>query len=103
MWELKEIKYVKGLIHSTRQEPGIISDINKGFASLAKATKCNVLPVGIIGTEVAKRIPFSGNIIVKIGEVIPYSDDIDSMIEQWGKSLESLTGFEYRSSVQQKD
>lgn len=97
---IKETDWVLGIFpQGTRQEPGVISDITKGFASLAKATKCDILPVGIVGTEVARRIPFSGKIIVRIGEVIPYSDDIDSMIEKWGNSVANLTGYEYKGIV----
>ena len=93
---IKQTDWVLGIFpQGTRQEPGIISDITKGFASIAKTTKCDVLPIGITGTEVAKRIPFSGKIIVKIGEVIPYTDDIDKMISTWGESIEKLTGFKY--------
>ena len=98
---IKKTDWVLGIFpQGTRQEPGVISDITKGFASLAKATKCNILPVGIIGTEVAKRIPFSGKIIVRIGKVIPYSDNIDEMVEQWGNAVAELTGYEYKRAVQ---
>lgn len=97
---IKETDWVLGIFpQGTRQEPGVISDITKGFASLAKATKCDILPVGIVGTEIAKRIPFSGKIIVRIGEVIPYSDDIDSMIKKWGEAVANLTGYEYKDTI----
>ena len=79
----------------TRQLDGEIKNITKGFASIAKSTKCGILPVGIVGTEVAKRIPFSGKIIVKIGEVIPYSENIDEMVQKWGMAVQELTGFKY--------
>lgn len=93
---IKKTGWALGIFpQGTRQEPGTISNITKGFASLARTTKCGILPVGIIGTQVAKRIPFSGKIIVKIGEIIPYSDDVDDMVEKWGKRLEELTGFKY--------
>lgn len=79
----------------TRCKPGTISGITKGFASLAKATKCGILPVGIIGTHEVKRLPFSGKIIVRIGKLIPYSDDVDHMVLEWIKAIQELTGFEY--------
>lgn len=82
----------------TRCAPGIISNINKGFASIAKATKCGILPVGITGTEKATHIPFSGNIVVKIGELIPYNENVDEMVSQWIKAIEELTGFKYMDS-----
>ena len=63
-----------------RQEPGVISDITKGFASLAKTTKCGILPVGITGTQEARHIPFTGKIIVRIGKLIPYSENVEEMV-----------------------
>ena len=94
---IKKTDWVFGIFpQGTRQEPGIISDITKGFASLARTTKCGVLPVGIIGTEKAKYLPFSGKIIIKIGEIIPYSENVDEVIEKWIQSIQELTGFEYK-------
>lgn len=93
---LKQTGWVLGIFpQGTRQEPGEISNITKGFASLAKSTKCGILPVGIVGTNEVKRIPFTGKIIVKIGEVIPYSDNVDDMVAKWGEAIENLTGFKY--------
>ena len=77
----------------TRQTPGIISNVTKGFASLAKTTKCGILPIGITGTHVAKYLPFSGNITVKIGELIPYSENVEEMVEKWISEIQKLTGF----------
>ena len=97
---IKKTGWVLGIFpQGTRQEPGCVSNITKGFASIARTTKCGILPVGIIGTQEAKRIPFSGKIIVKIGELIPYSDDVDEMVEQWGNSIAKLTGFRYEPAV----
>ena len=93
---IKKTNWVLGIFpQGTRQEPGKISNITKGFASLAKSTKCGILPVGIIGTQEAKRIPFSGKIVVKIGELIPYSDNVDDMVAQWIEAIQKLTGFKY--------
>ena len=93
---LKETGWVLGIFpQGTRQEPGEISNITKGFASLAKSTKCGILPVGIVGTNEVKRLPFTGKIIVKIGQVIPYSNDVEDMVDKWGKAIEDLTGFKY--------
>jgi 1-acyl-sn-glycerol-3-phosphate acyltransferase len=94
--EIKHSDWVLGIFpQGTRQEPGEISNITKGFAGLARVTKCNILPVGIIGTQEVRRIPFSGQVIVKIGEIIPYSDDVDDMVAKWASAIEGLTGFKY--------
>ena len=93
---IKKTNWVLGIFpQGTRQLDGEIKNITKGFASIAKSNKCGILPVGIIGTDEVKRIPFSGKIIVKIGELIPYSENLDEMIEAWGNKIQSLTGFRY--------
>ena len=98
---IKNTKWVLGIFpQGTRQLDGEIKNITKGFANIAKINKCGILPIGITGTEVARRIPFSGKIVVKIGEIIPYSDNIDEMVQKWGESIQNLTGFKYIPNVQ---
>lgn len=93
---IKKTGWVLGIFpQGTRQNPGEISNVTKGFASLAKSTKCGILPIGITGTQEAKRIPFSGKIVVKIGKLIPYTDDVNAMVDAWGNSIQELTGFKY--------
>lgn len=93
---LKKTNWVLALFpQGTRQAPGEISDVKKGFASLAKTTKCGILPIGITGTEEIHRWPFTGKIVVKIGKLIPCSNDVDGMVQQWGNAIEELTGYKY--------
>ena len=93
---IKQTGWVLGIFpQGTRQEAGKITNITKGFASLAKKTKCGIIPIGIVGTQEVKRFPFTGKITVKIGEMIPYTDDIQEIVEKWGKAIEELTGFDY--------
>ena len=93
---IKSTGWVLGISpQGTRQLDGEIKNVAKGFAAIAKSTKCGILPVGITGTEETKRIPFTGKIVVNIGEVIPYSNNIDEMVNAWGKSIEKLTGYKY--------
>lgn len=97
---IRKTEWVFGIFpQGRRQEPGTISGITKGFASLAKTTKCGILPVGIIGTEEARYMPFSGKIIIKIGKLIPYSDNVDEMVEKWTDSVQELTGFKVEKLV----
>lgn len=89
-------RWVLGLFpQGTREKGNEIHKITKGFVGLAKATKCNILPVGIIGTDKPKKVPFTGKIIVKIGPIIEYSDDSEEMFEKWVKAIQELTGFKY--------
>lgn len=89
-------KWVLGLFpQGTREKGNEICNVTKGFVGLAKATKCNILPIGIIGTDKPKVIPFTGKIIVKIGPLIELSDDSDDMFNKWVESIQNLTGFKY--------
>ena len=97
---IRKTEWVFGIFpQGTRQAPGEISGITKGFASLAKTTKCGILPVGIIGSQESRFIPFSGKIIIRIGEIIPYSDNVDEMVEKWVEAIQKLTGFTYKAPV----
>lgn len=93
---IKKSSWVFGIFpQGTRGEPGTISNISKGFAGLAKITKCSVLPVGLTGTNEVKRLPFSGRIVVKIGKPILYSDDTNKVVSEWIEQIQKLTGFKY--------
>ncbi|MGN1125052.1 MAG: lysophospholipid acyltransferase family protein [Candidatus Gastranaerophilaceae bacterium] len=94
--EVRNTNWILGLFpQGTRAKSGTIENIHKGFAGLARATKCGILPIGIIGSENKTWCPFKGNITVKIGEVIPYNEDLDAVIEAWANSIQELTGFKY--------
>ena len=93
---IKKTNWVLGLFpQGTRGEYGVIKNVSKGFASLAKVTKCGILPIGILGTQEKKKWPFTGKIIVNIGELIPYTDNMDEMVQNWIAAVEKLTGFKY--------
>ncbi len=95
-YEVKNTNWILGLFpQGTRAKSGTIENVHKGFAGIAKATKCNILPIGIVGSENMTWCPFKGNITVKIGELIPYSDDAEEVMKQWALAIEQLTGFTY--------
>lgn len=97
--------WVLGLFpQGTREKGNEIHHVTRGFLGLAKATKCNILPIGIIGTDKPTKIPFTGKIVVKIGKVIELTDNQDEMFDKWIKSIEDLTGFKYvPESVAEKE
>lgn len=93
---IKESNWVLGMFpQGTRGVPGEIKGVTKGFAGLAKLTKCNILPVGIIGSNEVKRWPFTGKIIVNIGKIIPYNKDPEIVRQKWIQEIQELTGFTY--------
>lgn len=94
--EIKKSKWVLGIFpQGTRQKPGTIENVTKGFAGVARLMKCSVLPVGIVGTEKATHIPFSGKVIVRIGKPIPYEKDTDIVMKKWIDQIQELTGYKY--------
>ena len=96
---MKDTEWVLGLFpQGKRCEPGEIRDITNGFVNLAKLTKCDILPVGIVGTNEFKFLPFSGQIVVKIGKPISYEGDTDEIVKKWIMAIEDLTGFKYVES-----
>ena len=93
---IKNTNWMLGLFpQGTRDSSQKVERITKGFASFAKATKTGILTVAIIGTDKKPQWPFSPKLTVKIGKVIPYSDDIDDMMQQWCTSISTMTGKEY--------
>ena len=94
--QIKKTGWVLGIFpQGTRQDAGKITNVTKGFANLARKTKCGILPIGIIGTDKKAKFPFTGKIIVKIGKLIPYSDNVQEMVDKWGQAVQELTGYEY--------
>lgn len=89
-------KWVLGIFpQGTREKGTKITHVTKGFVGLAKATKCNILPIGIIGTDKPTKIPFTGKIVVRIGPIIELSDNSDEMFNKWVDAIQNLTGFKY--------
>ena len=96
--QIKDSNWVLGIFpQGTRGVPGEIKGVTKGFAGLAKLTKCDVLPVGIIGSNEVKRIPFTGKIIINIGKPIHYDSTTDEIRDEWISQITNLTGFNYVS------
>ncbi len=101
---IKDSNWVLGMFpQGTRGVPGEIKGVTKGFAGLAKLTKCDILPVGIIGSNEVKRWPFTGKIIVNIGKPIPYNKNTDIVKEKWIEEIQKLTGFKYIEDEQPVD
>lgn len=93
---IKDSNWVLGIFpQGTRGIPGEIRGVTSGFAGIAKLTKCNILPVGILGTEKVKHLPFTGKIIINIGEIIPYDKNTELVKEKWIEQIQKLTGYKY--------
>ena len=88
---LKETGWAFGIFpQGKREKEGDMTIVNKGFAIFAKILKCAILPVAITGVEKDQRKFFKGNLKVKIGEPIPYNENVEEMIETWSKKIAQL-------------
>lgn len=75
-----------------RRRNGKLNKINKGYITLAKLTKTDILPVGIIGADKTARWPLQGNITVNIGTPISYDKEADEIMEEWKSQICDLAG-----------
>ena len=80
-----------------------IEFINKGFAILAKQTKTDILPVAITGCESEEIHLFKGRIKVFIGEPISYNQDIEDIIEEWGKKVAQMVDYKYERQYEEQE
>lgn len=78
----------------TRVRTGKLGEIHKGFGYLAKATKSEILPMGIVIKR--GKCPIWGKLIVNIGKPIPVPSSPEEAVKQWGEAISKLTGLIYQ-------
>ncbi len=86
----------------TRDKIGKITTVNPGFAYLARMAKADILPVSITGTDKIFRVPFSGNIIIKIGKPFSPSKELSDTMEEWCNAIAELGDFTVEESAKAK-
>lgn len=99
---VKDIMKAKGWNLCIFPQGGIFRDrklqkINRGFVVIAKMSKIDILPISIVGSEKYNWIPFKGRIRVKIGKPISYELDDQQIIDEWGRQVSEMSGYEYIS------
>ena len=80
-----------------------IEKINKGFAVLAKQMKSDILPIGLTGCEEYNWVPFKGKLKIAVGEPVSYNQEYDEIIDEWGKKVADLIGYEYVKDTVEKE
>lgn len=81
----------------TRDKSGKINRVTRGFVALAKASKCDILPVSIIGADKKSTGFHKQKITIQIGDMIPCGD-VDKTIQKWCETISNLSGLEYQPS-----
>lgn len=76
-----------------RRRDGKLNKVNKGFITLAKLTKTDILPVGMIlkDYKIAKK-PFEGHMTIKIGTTISYEKEVAEIMSEWKAQICAMTG-----------
>jgi len=89
---IKDTGWFLGLFpQGTRVRDDDTSNIAMGFVKIAKILKCDILPVGIIGTQKENRRKFGHKMEIRIGEPIPFNEDTDKMAQIWVEKIKELT------------
>lgn len=71
-----------------------ITTVQKGFVTIAKKAKFDIVPIGICGFNGYSKKLFGKNMTVKIGKPISYQLENDEIIKQWAEQICDLTGLE---------
>ena len=79
----------------TRDKSGMIHHVSRGFTALAKTSKCDIMPVSIVGMQEGPKGFRKGKLIVKVGELIPYGET-EETIQKWCAEMSRLSGLEYQ-------
>ena len=72
-----------------------IAHVNKGFAAIAKASKTDILPIGISGCEEYSWKIYGKQLNVNIGKPISYELELEDIMIQWAKQVGELSGYGY--------
>ena len=79
---------------------GVLENIQKGFITIAKKVKLEIVPMGICGFDgYAGKKLFQKHITVKIGVPISYELPEDEIMQEWANQICELTGYENKISV----
>ena len=81
-----------------------IGKITKGFAVIAKAAKCDILPVAIVGLEQYNWNPLKKKSVdVTIGTPISHELEIDEIVEQWRRQITDMNGYTLIDLTEQQE
>lgn len=75
------------------KEP-VLTTVHKGFVTIAKKAKFDIVPMGICGFDGYAKRPFQKHMIVKVGKPISYELDEAEIIKQWVNQVCELAELE---------
>ena len=82
---------------------GVLENIQKGFISIAKKAKLDIVPIGISGFDgYAGKTLFKKHITATIGKPISYELPEDEILQEWAKQICEYTGYENKVEIKEK-
>ena len=90
--------FPEGQIRNTH----VIENIQKGFITIAKKCKLDIVPVGISGFDgYAGKTLFKKHITATIGKPISYELSEEEILMEWARQICEYTGYENRIEVKE--
>ncbi len=78
---------------------GVLENIQKGFITIAKKAKLDIVPIGISGFDgYAGKTLFQKHIKAIVGKPISYELSEDDILQEWAKQICEYTGYENKAS-----
>lgn len=75
----------------------VIEGIQKGFITIAKKAKLDIVPIGIAGFDgYAGKTFFKKHISITVGKPISYELNEDEILREWARQICEYTGYENR-------
>ena len=90
-------------IYKSKWVLGIFPQGTRGVPGEIRQPPHMPVPSIIIGSKEAKWMPFTGKIIINVGEIIPYEKDLEAVKNKWIEQIQKLTGFKYIEDSQTED
>ena len=79
------------------RKTGVIENIQRGFITIAKKVKLDIVPIGIAGFDgYAGKTLFQKHINVTVGKPISYELPEDEILQEWARQICEYTGYENR-------
>lgn len=111
--EIATFKTVKDVINNTNWSLGIfpqggtrpygkLEDIKKGFATIAKYAKADIIPIAIADFDGYPTYKFpivKKNVTVRIGKAISHTLPEDVIIYEWCKQISEMANYENKAEI----
>lgn len=79
------------------KKDGVIEGVQKGFITIAKKAKLDIVPIGISGFDgYAGKTLFQKHINLTVGKPISYELPEEEILRDWARQICEYTGFENR-------